>query len=225
MKKLIAKMTMILLVGILVVPAIADPNEIKDVNKPILGVYLGESFQKLAERVGKDWKGFPKQPYDRESASIDRTPGEATGVVTHIKHRVEDGCVYIYFAEPFGQRAYLLRKQIISSNAAAAYKTIRQTLKEKYPEAVWEEIIGERLNDFTGAYVGHSPDMFVGVVKIGGVEVYLNLENRYERLNLLLELTYIHGPLAKKTKAEIDRRIEEQKEIQGCKEQKIKDEY
>jgi len=158
-------------------------NYNKEVNKPIFGVYLGEPFRKLAERAREEWKCDLTQ-------TREPLPGQE-GAIIRVKHREKDGALFIHLSEAFEERVVIVQKVFLDPSVDK-YTEIKEALKKKYPEATWNEVAGTYAK-------------FTGEVKINEVVVGICLNCVVGYGMDVLELMYIHGPLAAKTLKEGER--------------------
>jgi len=151
-------------------------NYNKEVNKPIFGVYLGEPFKELSERDPEKWK-----------CDLARSGDYVQGLegVIKVKHREKDGPLFIYVSEPFGERVLMVHK-VFFDVSVDKYREIKEALKKKYPEATWSEVAGTYAK-------------LEGQVKMDEVLIGITFKCVVGYGMDVLELMYIHLPLAAKT--------------------------
>ncbi|MFH1719024.1 MAG: hypothetical protein ABIF19_16850 [Planctomycetota bacterium] len=168
----------------------AEPNqpEIKEVNKPIFGVYLGEPFKKLSERAREEWK------YDLVQTRESIPFSGLEGATIRVQGRANDGPLYIYLSEPFEERVVMLEKNFFDVSVDR-YREIREALKKQYPEADWNEVVG--------TYA-----VLRGLVKIDEQVVAIALYCVVGYGNDALQLFYGHETLFERTTKEVELRKE-----------------
>jgi len=175
MKKLIVMM----LVEMLATSVFANSNEIKDVNKPIYGIYLGEPIQKVKERFS--------------NYELDVNVPDTEGVVGYGEIQQKDAVLGIFYATPFEERVGTLYIKF-NDASEASYEAVKILLKKKYPDTQWkeEEVLKIKWE-------------FSGLTTIDKVKVFIHLCHK-DFIEEELTLAYTHIPLSVKVQEEIQRR-------------------
>jgi|GEM_PF-4484209 len=167
---------------------VSAPNklEIKEVNRPIFQVYLGEPFTKLDERFWKEfgwalWFAHEKQPNMESVVESARLPRE-------------DGCLWIYTCVPCDERVVWLTMDFKDTHVDR-YNEIKESLQKLYPGVKWTA------QEKTDAHWE-----FKGLAKIDGVDVFVWLQRKVIDRETALGISYCHWPLYTKTFDEIQYR-------------------
>lgn len=160
--------------------------EIKEVNKPIFGIYLGEPFKKLAERALKEFEwnlyfGRDKAPNTEDVLDLATLPRK-------------DGSLCIFTCAPREERVVSLTMYFKDTHLDR-YNEIKGTLQRMYPGVKWTS------EERTEAHWE-----FKGFVNVDGVDVFIQLQRKVSGTDTDLRLSYFHWPLYTKTWDEIEHR-------------------
>jgi len=189
MNKLIV--TIMALVGVLVVPAIADPNQpkVKEVNKPIFDIYLGEPIGKVKERFTLSFYS------DMPGAEGVQKMGGLQKIGSFYK----EGKISITTCVPLGELVEMIQK-MFDDKTEDNYKSLKESLQKNYPDTTWVE---QKYNVRDGGSIVKR--FFFGIPRIDGVEVCVGLMWE-DFVKKSLYLTYDYKSIGDYSREEIIRR-------------------